>query len=181
MIYFITGNKNKYEEIKRCLSVKIKMKNIPYPELQSDKIENVALYGIEFLKEKLDEDFFIEDSGLFIKALKGFPGVFSSYVFRTLGNEGIKKLMRGINEREAEFVSVIAFYDGKINIFKGICKGIISEEIRGERGFGYDPIFIPYGSKKTFAEMSIEEKNKYSHRGKAVKKLNRYLDEKFKD
>lgn len=180
MIYFVTGNKNKYEEIKRCLSAKIKMKNIPYPEIQADRLEDVALYGIEFLKERLDENFFIEDSGLFIKELNGFPGVFSSYVFRTIGNEGIKKLMDGINNREAEFISVIAFYDGKINIFKGVCKGIISEEIRGEGGFGYDPIFIPYGSEKTFAEMRIEEKNEYSHRGKAIRKLKEYLDKKFR-
>lgn len=180
MIYFVTGNKNKYEEIKRYLSEKIEMKRIPYPEIQTEKIEDVALHGIEFLKERLNENFFVEDSGLFIKALKGFPGVFSSYVFKTIGNEGIKKLMKGIKDREAEFISVIAFYDGKINIFKGVCKGKISEEIKGRGGFGYDPIFIPYGSGKTFAEMSIEEKNKYSHRGKAVRKLKEYLDEKFR-
>jgi len=176
MIYFITSNRHKYEEIKKIVGYEIEMKNIPYPEIQASILEEVAKYGIEYLKDKIHDYFFIEDSGLFIKALKGFPGVFSSYVFKTIGNKGIIKLMENVQDRQAEFVSVIAFYDGELHIFKGICKGKIAKEIKGSKGFGYDPIFIPNGCEKTFGEMSREEKNKYSHRGMAARKLKEFLD-----
>ena len=126
MIYFITSNRHKYEEIKKAIDFEIEMLTISYPEIQAESLEEVAKYGIEYLIDKVNGDFFIEDSGLFIKALNGFPGVFSSYVFKTIGNEGILKLMEKVEDREAEFQSVIAFYDGDINIFKGICKGKIS-------------------------------------------------------
>ena len=171
---FITGNRHKYEEIRKIIP-KIKMLEMKYPEIQADSLEEVAKYGIEFLKEKIKENFFIEDSGLFIEALKGFPGVFSSYVFKTIGNEGILKLMDGMKDRKARFVSIIAYYDGEIHMFRGECSGKISFEIRGNKGFGFDAIFIPNGSKKTFGEMDTEEKNKYSHRSKAIKKFKEYL------
>jgi len=174
MMLFITGNRHKYEEIKRIIE-EIDMLSIPYPEIQADSLEEVAEYGIEYLKEKVEGDFFIEDSGLFIEALKGFPGVYSSYVFRTIGNEGILKLMENINSREAKFVSVIGYYDGEVHIFRGESRGIISHQIRGNRGFGYDPIFIPEGCDKTFGEMEKEEKNEYSHRGKSSRKFREYL------
>lgn len=171
---FITANKHKYEEVKKIIP-KIKMLEMDYPEIQADTLEEVAKYAIEFLKEKVKKNFFIEDSGLFIEALKGFPGVFSSYVFKTIGNEGILKLMDGMKNRKARFISIIAYYDEEIHTFKGECSGKISFEIRGNKGFGFDAIFIPNESKKTFGEMDIEEKNKYSHRGKAIKKFREYL------
>ncbi len=175
-MYFVTGNRHKFEEIKNVLKRDIKMLSLPYPEIQADMLEEVAVYGIKYLKDKVDEDFFVEDSGLFIESLNGFPGVFSSYVFKTLGNEGILKLMEGKENRKAIFVSVIAYYDGKIHIFRGECRGNISMEIRGNRGFGYDPIFIPENEMKTFGEMEMEKKNKFSHRGQSAKKFREYLD-----
>ncbi len=176
MIYFVTSNRHKYEEVKKIIGYEMEMVSMPYPEIQADSLEEVAKYGIDYLKDKIEGEFFIEDSGLFIKALNGFPGVFSSYVFKTIGNEGIIRLMKGIEDRKAEFVSVIAYYDDdKIHIFKGICKGKIAEEIRGNKGFGYDPIFIAEGSNKTFGEMEMEEKNKYSHRGKSARMLKNFL------
>ncbi|MBC7081781.1 MAG: XTP/dITP diphosphatase [Thermoplasmatales archaeon] len=174
MIYFITSNKHKYEEIKKIVK-NVKMLTIPYPEIQANELEEVVVYGIEYLKEKVDGNFFIEDSGLFIKSLNDFPGVYSSFVFKTIGNKGILKLMENKRNREAFFASVIGYYDGKINLFKGICKGKIAREEKGNNGFGYDPIFIPEGKRKTFGEMEIEEKNLYSHRSKAVKKFIDFL------
>jgi XTP/dITP diphosphohydrolase len=179
MIYFVTSNRHKYEEIKKIIGYNMEMVSIPYPEIQADSLEKVAKYGVEYLKDKIEGNFFIEDSGLFIKALNGFPGVFSSYVFKTIGNEGIIKLMKGMEDREAEFISVIAYYDGKTHIFKGICRGKIAKEIRGNKGFGYDPIFIAEGSNKTFGEMEMEEKNKYSHRGKSTKMLKNFLESRL--
>ncbi len=174
-MFFITGNKHKYEEAKIIVGNDIEMLSISYPEIQADTPEEVARYGIEYLKERIDGDFFIEDSGLFIEALNGFPGVYSSYVFRTIGNEGILKLMEGVEKRKAQFVSVVGYYDGDIHIFRGESKGVIAYEIKGSEGFGYDPIFIPEGDKRTFGEMKREEKNLFSHRGKAMKKLKEYL------
>ncbi|MEM2715182.1 MAG: non-canonical purine NTP pyrophosphatase, partial [Candidatus Thermoplasmatota archaeon] len=130
MIYFITSNKHKYEEIKKLLR-NIKMLSIPYPEIQTDKLEEVVLYALDYLKSKIKGNFFIEDSGLFIKCLKDFPGVYSSYIFKKIGNEGILKLMENKKDREAYFASVIGYYDGKIHLFKGVCKGKIAKEEKG--------------------------------------------------
>ena len=105
----------------------------------------------------------MEDSGLFIDALNGFPGPYSSYVFRTLGNRGIVKLLDGMENRKAYFLSVVAYADGcEIRSFTGKVKGNISREIRGGEGFGFDPVFEVSG--KTFGEVSIKEKNEISHR-----------------
>lgn len=119
----------------------------------------------------------LEDSGLYINALKGFPGPYSSYVFKKIGNEGILKLMRSVKDRTAKFVCVVAFAHPKygIRLFKGEVKGKISLEVRGSKGFGFDPIFIPEGSNKTFGEMDINEKNMFSHRSKAFKQFFQWL------
>lgn len=176
-MYFITGNRHKYEEMKRIIGPAVTMKTVEYPEIQAETLEEVAAYGIHYLKERIDGTFFIEDSGLFIDVLGGFPGVFSSYVFRTIGNEGILKLLQGVDERKARFMSVVGYYDGETHLFTGICKGTIARKIRGKRGFGYDPIFIPEGVERSFAEMETEEKNRHSHRGKAARRLKQYLEE----
>jgi XTP/dITP diphosphohydrolase len=179
-MYLITGNRHKFDEMKKIIKNEIKILARPYPEIQTNTLEHVVKYGVEFLSEKIEGDFLIEDSGLFIESLNNFPGVFSSYVFKTIGNEGILKLVEGKKIKNASFVSVIAYYDSNIKSFKGICKGIIAEKTRGDKGFGYDPIFIPNKSINTFAEMEITEKNKYSHRGKSTRMLKRYLEEKNK-
>ncbi len=175
-IYFVTTNTGKYEEVKKMLSEhEIIRKDMTYPEIQADTLEEVADFGMEFLSKKLDGKIMLEDSGLFINALNGFPGVYSAYVFKSIGNEGIIKLIAGIEDRRAYFKSVIAFYDGKVRFFEGECNGSISENVRGEAGFGYDPIFIPEGEARTFGEMEKEEKNRYSHRGMAVLKVKKCL------
>ena len=176
-IFFVTSNRGKYSEAAEKLQIRgmdLVQKNIGYPEIQADTSEDVVKFGLQTIK--LKSPFIIEDSGLFVKALNDFPGVYSSFVYHTIGCDGILKLMKGVKEREAMFVSVIGLkFKNKEKIFKGECSGKISEEILGKGGFGYDPLFIPEGEKKTFAEMSIEEKNRYSHRGKAVEKLAAYL------
>ena len=177
-ITFITSNSGKVREAVeylRPLGVKVVQRNFPYPEIQADDLEEVARYGVEWLKERVEGQFFIEDSGLFVDALKGFPGVYSAYVYRTLGYLGILKLMRGIKERDAEFKSVIAYWDGELHIFKGEVRGQITEEPRGTGGFGFDPIFKPHGFSETFAEMSVEDKNRISHRGRALRRFHEWL------
>jgi len=173
-VYFVTGNKGKVIEAKKKLSkngIKIIQKDIGYPEIQTDNLERVADYGVKYLKEKLDHPFIIEDAGLFIDSLNGFPGVYSAYVYYTIGCRGILKLMEKKENRKAVFKSVYAYYNTKKEIFTGKCKGVISKEIKGNKGFGYDPIFISESGDKTFGQMNPEEKNRVSHRGKALDKL----------
>ncbi|AIF70402.1 deoxyribonucleotide triphosphate pyrophosphatase [Palaeococcus pacificus DY20341] len=179
-VLFITSNRGKFEEAKKYLEplgVELIQKKFEYPEIQASKLEDVVKFGIEWLKDEIDMPFFIDDSGLFIEAFGGFPGVYSAYIFKTLGNEGILKLMDGIENRRAYFESVIGYYNGKLHIFKGIVHGSIGHEKRGNRGFGFDPIFIPEGFSKTFAEMTTEEKNNISHRGRALSEFSKWLKE----
>jgi XTP/dITP diphosphohydrolase len=176
-LYFVTSNKGKFKEVKQKLEplgYAIVQKNINYPELQAASLEEVVKFGLNNIK--LKSSFIIEDSGLFIEALNGFPGVFSSFVFKTIGCQGILRLMRYEKDRYAEFKSAIGLkISNATKIFTGVCNGQISTSAKGQKGFGYDPIFVVEGETRTFAEMSAEEKNKYSHRGRAVQKLSYYL------
>jgi len=116
----------------------------------------------------------VEDAGLFVEALKGFPGPYSAYVYRTLGTRGILKLMENVEDRAASFRSVVVFSSPEHQpvCFSGEVKGRISMEERGDSGFGFDPIFEPEaGDGRTFAEMTTEEKNRYSHRAEALRRF----------
>ncbi len=181
-IHFITGNENKVEEAKKKigpLGFEVIQKNLNPPEIQSDNLEDVALFSAKWVSERFSEPFFLEDAGFFVDSLNGFPGVYSAYVFETLGYMGILRLMDGIEERSARFAAVIAYHDGKqIKSFGGEVSGHITQEPRGSNGFGYDPIFIPEGESRTFAEMSAEEKGRVSHRGRALEKMQEWLKEK---
>ncbi len=180
---FITSNPGKVEEAKRYfepLGVEVYQLHISYPEIQADTLEEVAEYGARWLAERIDGPFFLDDSGLFIEALKGFPGVYSAYVYKTLGYWGILKLLEGESNRKAYFKSVIAYWDGELHIFRGKVDGRITEEPRGSGGFGFDPVFIPEGFDRTFAEMTTEEKNAISHRGRALKAFATWLKENLK-
>ncbi|MEM0301740.1 MAG: XTP/dITP diphosphatase [Archaeoglobaceae archaeon] len=173
---FITSNEGKFREAKSLaekFSIEIEWLKMEYEEPQGLELEIIAKRSAEQLAKEIKEPFFIEDSGLFIEALNGFPGPYSSYVFKTIGNKGILKLMTGIPNRKAYFKAVVAYFDGtKVMTFEGIVEGEIATEIRGDKGFGFDPIFL-YGNK-TFAEMG-EEKNLVSHRRRALEKFFRTL------
>ena len=176
MFKIITHNRNKYEEMKKIIP-ELEMLDMEYPEIQADSIEEVIDFALDYLSERIDGNFIIDDSGLFIHTLNNFPGVYSAYVFKTIGNEGILRLMEGKGDRSATFKTVIGLrVEGQNFKFIGLCHGSISHVPRGNNGFGYDPIFIPEGYDKTFAEMSTEEKNRVSHRGKAIRKVAAFLD-----
>jgi XTP/dITP diphosphohydrolase len=175
-IYFITSNKGKLAEAQKKFSeidIDVVQKNIGYPEIQAHSLEQVAVFGVEHVVNRLNQPFILEDAGLFIDALAGFPGVYSAYVYQTIGLDGVLKLMKDVKNRKAVFRSVFAYGkpDCKPELFIGECKGFISTVKRGSNGFGYDPIFIPINLDKTFAEMDISEKNSFSHRGKSLEKL----------
>jgi XTP/dITP diphosphohydrolase len=175
-ILFVTNNPHKVNEIAAVLSkynIRVEVSSVKKREIQSEQLEEIAKESALSAYQALKRPLFVEDSGLFIKALNGFPGPYSSYTYKKIGVAGILKLMAGEKNREAEFVSQIAYIDesGEIKLCRGVCKGDVAEEARGSGGFGFDPIFIPKGQKKTFAEMSVEEKNRFSHRAKAAHML----------
>lgn len=176
--FFVTGNKGKVLEASSKFSeikIQVVQKNLGYPEIQADTLEEVADFGLDYISKNLLPPFILEDAGLFIKSLKDFPGVYSSYVYHTIGCQGVLKLLENkeFSDRGALFKSVYALKNkkGEKLFFVGESHGMISYEMKGDNGFGYDPIFIPNGSEKTFAEMDVFEKNLFSHRGKALDKL----------
>ena len=182
MIQFITTNAGKFAEVGEKLAevhVRIVRLDRSYPEIQTDRLEKVVKYAATVLDDEVKGDYLIDDSGLFIEALGGFPGVYSSYVQKRLGNKGILKLMAGETYRAAHFETVFLLKLGQDHeVFHGECAGTIAEAERGKGGFGYDPIFIPAGDTRTFGVMSLTEKNAVSHRARAVDALARYLAER---
>jgi len=174
-LLFITSNMNKVLEAKSILrkfGIVFKHLNLKYPEIQAESLRVIASESARYLYEKLGNSLFIEDSGLFIDTLGGFPGPYSSYVYKTIGNNGILKLMKNALCRSARFESVVAYIDSpqNIHIFTGIVKGTISSRIRGQK-WGFDPIFIPEGKDQTYAEMGFDEKQRLSHRRIALEKF----------
>ncbi|MHA1410158.1 MAG: XTP/dITP diphosphatase [Candidatus Odinarchaeia archaeon] len=175
-IYFATGNYMKVKEATAILSkYNIKVLHLPVEriEIQSSDLCEIAAYSARKIVEEEKKTVFVEDTGIFIECLNGFPGPYSSYVFKTIGNEGILKLMRNVKNRKAVFRSVIALCEpgSEPKCVKAEVKGKISQEQRGD-GWGYDPIFIPEdGDERTYAEMTLEEKNKISHRYRVLKRF----------
>ena len=180
-INFITGNKGKIQEATekfRPLGINIKQKNMGYPEIQTDKLEKVAAFGVDHIqKQGIDHPFILEDAGIFIDKLQGFPGVYSAYVYDSIGLQGIIDLLANSADCRAVFRSVFAYAKpkGDAHFFIGECSGTVIKQEKGSNGFGYDPIFIPKGSDKTFAQMNTSEKNSFSHRGRSLEKLYDFL------
>lgn len=186
-IIFATNNENKVSEVRSILDGKFRIFSlkeagidIDIPEPHETLEENAREKAI-VIQGLTKENCFAEDTGLEVDALNGEPGVRSA---RYAGEErlfekNIDKLLdklAGSENRNAQFRTVICLIcKGKEKIFEGICKGNIIAERRGNSGFGYDPVFIPEGSSKTFAEMTMAEKNVFSHRNKAVEKLTNFL------
>ena len=173
-MYFVSGNKHKFDEINLILSNKFDLKinfiNKDIVEVQSDKIEDVAVNKSIMAFNDIKKPIIIEDSGLFINSLNGFPGPYSSFVLKTIGNEGILRLL-GNKDRAAIFKAIIVYNDGHIlKKFVGQTKGNISKTI-SDAGWGYDPIFVPFGSNFSYAVLGQDKKNSISHRNKAINKF----------
>jgi XTP/dITP diphosphohydrolase len=178
-IYFATSNKNKFNEASRILEkygYELVLFSFEKKELQSTDLGEIALQSALIAYTYVNAPVVVEDSGLFIKALNGFPGSFSSYVYKTIGVRGVLKLMEGVTDRSAYFEAAVAIVMPPFErVFKGSVYGRIADSPRGTGGFGFDPIFIPENEDRTFAEMSVEEKNRYSHRARAFEKLGIWL------
>ena len=175
MITFITGNEHKVKEAENIFKdydIELEHIDLGYDELQGT-LEEVALSGAKYASRKLDRPVIVEDAGLFIKALKGFPGTYSHYVQDTLGNQGILKLMEDVSDRYAEFRSVIGYCapNSEPKTFLGKVEGEIAVEERGDLGFAFDPLFYVPSLDKTFGELTTEEKNQFSHRKNSLMKF----------
>ena len=173
-VLFASSNVHKYEEAKKILAefgIELGFFQTDLVEIQDDSLSKIAVQKAHDAYSKCKKPVIVEDDGLFINSLSGFPGPYSSYVFKTIGNNGILKLI-GIN-RTAQFRAVIAFCDSnkKPVFFESNVFGEISKNIQG-KGWGYDPIFIPQNQNKTYAELA--EKNKLSHRYQSLKKFARH-------
>ncbi len=173
------GKAREFEDLFSRYGLSFRVEPIKTPEIQAVDLKLIAEQSALYAYDVLREPAMVEDAGLFIDILSGFPGPFSSYAYKTIGIRGILKLMEGVEDRRARFLSVIAFYTpmiGNVKIFAGEVEGYISAEPRGSGGFGFDPIFVPAeGDGRTFAELSIEEKNRLSHRARAARKFAEWL------
>jgi len=176
-IRVVTSNPGKWREFREILStngIEAEWIRTRLTEIQSESLEEIVRASAEEATSRYGGNILVEDAGLFITSLNGFPGPYSSYVYSKLGCEGIIKLLTGAADRSAYFLSVICYVSesNEQKIFSGKCSGVIASEQRGVGGFGFDPIFIPLeGDGRTFAEMSLQEKNTYSHRSKALKEF----------
>lgn len=176
--WLVTGNLHKFNEVRPVLSkyniAAGMLRKIDAVEIQDDDIENVAKASALDAVRKSRLPIVVEDAGLFIETLGSFPGPYSSFVYRTIGNDGVLMLMRNAANRGARFRSVVAFSSpeqAEPLSFSCEVRGEIVKRKRGTYGFGFDPIFKPSSSQKTFAEMTVDEKNKYSHRASAFRRF----------
>ena len=178
-MFFATGNFNKFNEARRVLAeygIAAGMLRVKTIEIQSDSLMEIARASAIDAFKLCHLPVIVEDAGLFVDALKGFPGPYAAYVYKTISNPGLLRLMENVNDRKAAFRSAIVYYDG-VSLpacFEGEAAGTLAYDERwgsGKSGFGFDPVFLPSGSRRTFAEMTIEEKNMGSHRSNAVRKF----------
>lgn len=187
-LVFATNNKNKVEEIKALLPDSLEILSLAdigcHEDIEETEktLEGNARLKANYIAKNYDYNCFADDTGLEVEALNGAPGVYSARYAGPQASyaDNVNKLLVELNnhrDRKAEFKTVIALYlNGKQYVFEGICKGQILKEKRGQKGFGYDPVFQPENFNQTFAEMTLEEKSKISHRAIATKKLIDFLN-----
>lgn len=179
-IYFATGNRSKFLEaarIAKLYGLELRQLKLRKREIQSDRLSEIASFSALNAARLGRCEVVAEDSGFFVDALRGFPGPYSSYVYRTLGVHGLLRLMEKVREREASFEAVVAYCTprGQPICFRGVVKGHVSDRPMGEHGFGFDPIFIPNeGDGRSFAQMRVDEKNKFSHRAMAFRRFSNW-------
>jgi len=186
-IVFATNNENKTREIRNLLGESFNLLsmndlniNDEIPE-NEPTLEGNAIHKARYLFKLLNTNVFADDTGLEVDSLNGMPGVHSArFAGENKDSEAnidkVLSLMRFFKNRKARFRTVIALIiEGREYLFEGIVNGMIIRERRGSAGFGYDPVFVPEGEARTFAEMSLEEKNRISHRARAFEKLRSFL------
>lgn len=190
-LVFATNNRHKLDEVRAIVGDRVEVLSLndigchdDIPET-ADTLQGNALIKARYIHEKFGVDCFADDTGLEVEALDGAPGVYSArYAGEECDSEAnMQKLLHnltGKSNRNAQFRTVIALIiKGEEKLFNGIVKGTITEEKRGDSGFGYDPVFVPEGFSESFAQMSGDMKNSISHRYRATRELSNYLKENY--
>lgn len=179
-VHFATSNDHKFKEAELVLrDLGIHLERLPSKgaELQADDVAAVASYSAKEAYAVNRVPLVVEDTGLFIERLGGFPGPYGAYAYKTIGVEGLLKLLASPGQRRAEFVSAVAFASGHgaPKVFRGSIRGVIAGAPRGRNGFGFDPVFVPSGSRLTLAQLQLAEKCAISHRGAAFSAFGSWL------
>ena len=194
-VWFMTGNVGKVREAKHALEPlgfevkQLVVEGLEISEPQCDDLEVVARSKLQQAQAHLphpEDALMVEDAGLFVDALNGFPGVYSAYVLNTLGCDGILKLMEKNDNRTAEFQAVTALLLGdEVHVSRGVCQGVLAANASGNDGFGFDPVFVPNDIERdgtihstnglTFADVDLNVKEQFSHRRKALDGLLKLL------
>lgn len=182
-IVLVTQNEHKIRELTPLFeeyNVPFETTDLAKYEIRSHSVGNVAMDAAKFAYSKLKRPVVVDDTGLYIEALNGFPGPTAAYVLESIGIEGVLKLMEGVEDRDASFDTAVGFANGWVfRYFVGSVYGDITTAPAGDKGFGYDPIFIPEGETKTYAQLTMDEKIKISHRTEAFRKFLEWYVEKY--
>jgi non-canonical purine NTP pyrophosphatase (RdgB/HAM1 family) len=175
-ITFITGNPSKAEQLERHLQIPVRHKKLDLPEIQSLDLAEIVAAKAKVAFEHIGQPVLVEDTSLRFGALGKLPGPLIKWFLQELDNDGLCSLLNGYIDRSAIAEVLFGYYDGvHMKLFDGAIAGTIAAEPRGERGFGWDPIFIPNGWNKTWGEMDMEEQKQTSMRRIALKKLEAYI------
>jgi len=175
-ILFITGNGKKAEEVRAITGLDVQTKNLDIPEIQALDVEEVAKAKALTAFQLTGQPVIVDDTGMSIEALNGLPGALVAWFLDTLKPEGILELIKGKENRKASVSTCIAYADQNgVFAFTGTIHGRMTDTLKGEGGFGYDPIFIPDGFDKTYAEMTSDEKNEISMRKIALLKFKEFM------
>lgn len=172
MLTFITSSANKLAEVEHILGRTLAREAVTVEEIQGIDLEPVVVHKAQQAYAQLARPVLVEDTGLALAAWNGLPGALIKWFLATLGTEGICRLLRGESNRAARATTLFGYCDGTgCQVFSGTVAGIVPEVPRGANGFGWDAIFQPLGSERTFAEMTLEEKDRFSMRRLALKDL----------
>jgi len=177
--YFVTSNKGKVAEAQDILGIPIQIAEIELDEIQSMDLHAIVEKKVKAAYEQIKKPVFVDDVGLYVDSWNGFPGPFVKFM-RLSGqteNDLLLRMLSNESNRKVTAKAVVGFYDGEnIHMFEGEVSGVLTTEERGNDGWGFDPIFEPEGRGMTFAELGTEEKNKISHRRRALEKFKEYLE-----
>lgn len=177
-LVLISSNKRKIAELTTLLEpeIKVEVMKLEYPELKLEDPCEISKAAAKMLCERMKKPVLVEDSGFFVDALKGFPGIMTKFTSYKIGLNGIIKIMKGVKKRKCWYKSAIGICEpGKQPVcFLGVEEGRVAEKIRGKKGWGQDPIFLPKGKSKTYGETGHKEGH-HLFRYNAVQKLKKYL------
>jgi len=173
---FVTHSEGKVSEAEMILGAKLTHYSLDLPEVQAVEVEEVVSLKAQLAYRRLENQPVItEDTGLYFESWNGLPGALIKWFIKTVGPEGICRMLEPFPNRRAFAKTAVATYDGELRIFTGTVNGRIAIQPAGSRGFGWDSIFIPNSAAKTFAEMTLSEKNHYSMRRIAFEEMRSYL------